>query len=184
MIRREPRPPRRVVPFLAPITEEEAAAAEVNGAGIILYTMWKGTPYFLLLKNKWGRRFWGFAKGHIDVEDGGNHLRAALREVEEETKFTSDIITLRGDGGPVGRAMYRLDRPTRRIPSGIKHIEFFLGEVARSDNPNKPFRFPELSKEHVSFVWQPYQMAVNALPPEMQGILRQVYTDMIRARRN
>nr|BDC16388.1 NUDIX hydrolase [Sicyoidochytrium minutum DNA virus] len=184
MIRREPRPPRRRVPLLAPITPEEAAAAEINGAGIILYTMWKGTPYFLLLQNKWGRRYWGFAKGHIDLADGGNHLRAALREVEEETKFTQEMITLRGDGGPVGRAMYRLDRPTRRIPTGIKHIEFFLGEVSKTDDPDKPFRFPELSSEHVAFVWQPYMVAVNSLPLEMRGLLRDVYTNMLRARRN
>jgi len=57
-------------------------------AGIIIYRKTKEGPKFLLLYH--GGRYWNFPKGKLDK--GEKSLKAALREVKEETGLCGDDL--------------------------------------------------------------------------------------------
>jgi 8-oxo-dGTP pyrophosphatase MutT (NUDIX family) len=145
-----------------------------NGAGLILTCQVGAQTKFLLLHNKWGDRQWGFPKGHIDKEDGNCFLKTALRETQEETGIDQDQITLFSGpetdaNGAIGTAVYRMHKPSRKVPSGIKHVVFILAHVQPKGGKPPAVR---LSKEHTQFIWYSRLQAQLILPPAYHDALK------------
>ena len=143
----------------------------VNSVGIIPYFVdpSTGAIRFLAVKNKWGDRNWGFPKGHIDASDGGVWLTTALRELKEETGIDSDCVVVQDASGPRGTyasLTYPMRRPTKRVPSGVKHAAFFLGRVEGQS-------IPEVSRsaEHQVVGWYPLTLLRIMLPKSYLPIL-------------
>lgn len=157
---------------------------DVNAAGVILFCNTPHGPRFLLVLNKWGDRAWGFPKGHIDKADNGVHLVTALRETREETGFAAERIRIHhANGKPVeeiGRVVYAMPRPTRNIPSGVKHVAFFLGEIQPMGDGITPPE-PTLSKEHTAAQWFPLDEVVRLVREEYGGVLGVVKSEMATA---
>ncbi len=62
-------------------------------AGGVVFTTLGDSVRLLMIEDRWGR--WSFPKGH--VEQGETPVQAALREVEEETGVTGDVLAELGD---------------------------------------------------------------------------------------
>ena len=99
------------------------------------------TQKFLILKSKWNARKWSLPKGYI--EKGESPLQSALRELYEETSIQlteSDILP------QTYTIDLKMDKPTKKIPSGVKRIQFFVSFVKE----NTPI---VLSREHSQWRW-------------------------------
>lgn len=131
-----------------------------NAAGLFLFCNTITGPKFLIVLNRWGSKTWGFPKGHIDRKDKGDDVTTALRETEEETGFCRDCITVHC---PVGSVVYPMPKPTRNVPSGIKHVVFFVAEIAALASGEAPS--PRLSKEHTAAGWVTLDEAADRVHP-------------------
>lgn len=139
----------------------------VNGAGIIVYRQGAGAgplatrpPEFLLLRGRWNRH-WSIPKGHLNRGEGV--LPCALRETEEETGLAQEDLVL--EGGFEETVTYRLPRPTRNVPSGVKSVRVFLARAS-------PSARVALSREHTKYRWARAPLAEVLLPREFAHCVR------------
>ncbi len=141
-----------------------------NGAGLVIFCVVNSCKKYLVLLNKWGRKKWSFPKGHADKRDV-NLLKTALRETEEETGFTCNEIRLHSiesRSGPFGYVKYAIDRPTKKVPDGIKHIAFYLAEM---DLINGQVPHAQLSSEHTRYEWVSIHDLRQMMPRYMQDLI-------------
>jgi 8-oxo-dGTP pyrophosphatase MutT (NUDIX family) len=135
-----------------------------DAAGFVLVRGHGPRVEFLLLKAQWGGH-WSFPKGHFnrtERRDAAGALRCALRETQEETGVPSDQVQLVGDFSII--AQTRLARPTKNVPSGVKHTRLFLARVRHDTRV-------VLSKEHTECAWVTHARARFLLRPEMHPAL-------------
>lgn len=92
---------------------------------------------YIILQYNTEDKYWGFAKGGIEL--GEDELKAALREVEEETSLTNIKLT----AGYKEEVEYYF---TENNEKAHKRVIFFLGEAL--DNHDG-----EVSHEHEDFLW-------------------------------
>ena len=119
-------------------------------AGAVIFRKEKGRIFYLLLNYGSpvykGRKYWGFAKGHI--ESGENAIRAARREIREETGL-EDIKFLKGFREV---EKYFFVRGKEKI---FKVVIFFLVRTSTKEI--------KISPEHIGFKWLLYEEAFNQL---------------------
>lgn len=137
-----------------------------NAAGFLLFCRTPAGPRLLVLLNKWGSRTWGFPKGHVDKADRGDYLVTALRETREETGFGEQEIRA---GERLGSVLYTMPRPTRNVPSGVKHVAFFAAEIPPVASGAPPQ--PTLSKEHTAAEWVSVEEAAARVDLAHTGVL-------------
>ena len=135
-------------------------ALVIHGAGIVVCRAKRTGTEFLLLKAKWGRH-WSLPKGHKDKKETVV-LTTALRETKEETGFSQDVIQLLDTKGT--DISYKLPKPTKNCPDGIKNTRMFIGVVSASEKV-------QLSREHTDFLWARYPSASHLLPDEFTPLL-------------
>lgn len=140
-----------------------------HAAGLVLFRRGRGSgrPEYLLLQARWGRH-WSFPKGHLEKDE--SLLSGALREVEEETGLGQDSIVLVGDFSE--DVVYRLPRPTRNVPSGVKRVRMFLGLVPASARV-------KLSREHIKYRWLCKEAAMAMLSPEFSSCLIEAHKEAL-----
>ena len=96
---------------------------------------------FLMMKSKFNDKKWSFPKGFIEKNE--TPLNSALRELYEETHIQlseSDLSKYTYDLKLV------MNKPTRKIPTGIKIIHFYVAFIDSSTSIT-------LSREHSEFTW-------------------------------
>lgn len=133
-----------------------------HGAGLILYRRAPGrlkAPEYLILLSTWGKS-WSVPKGH--KEQGEDSLLTALRETEEETGIGSDRIQIIDGFDQI--VEYKLRRPTRKCPEGVKRVRLFLAKTPYSTQVT-------LGREHANYLWRNYTGACVALPSEFKEAL-------------
>lgn len=96
-----------------------------HGAGIICI---RPDSKILILKSKYHGE-WSVPKGYIDAKERNNPVISALRELKEETGLTlnsSDLIT--DDTGELLSYdfSYKLKKPRKKVPDGIKRVLLFV----------------------------------------------------------
>lgn len=108
-------------------------------AGIICID--KDTKKFLVMQSRFNDKKWSFPKGYISKNE--TPLAAAIRELHEETEIElseDDLLEYTQD------LHLKLNKPTKKIPSGIKIIKFFVAYV----DEKTPIK---LSREHSKYKW-------------------------------
>jgi 8-oxo-dGTP pyrophosphatase MutT (NUDIX family) len=131
-----------------------------HSCGIILKSFNDdGKERFLILLARWSNH-WSWPKGYLEKNE--SHLQCALREVQEETGFSSEMIQLE-DREPT-TVSYTLNKRTKRVQDGVKTVKLFYGFM-------KERRDPVLSKEHVQFRWASRKKCHELLRPELASVL-------------
>lgn len=132
----------------------------VHSAGLIIRAENdQGKNRYLILLARWGNHY-SWPKGHL--EKGESELQCALRETEEETGFSQDLIQLE-DREPVV-VRYRLAKKTKRVQDGIKVVKLFYAYVKE--------RLPvQLSREHLQYKWASKKTCLRLLRPELASVL-------------
>jgi bis(5'-nucleosidyl)-tetraphosphatase len=110
---------------------------ELKSAGMVIFRRRDNKREYIILQYNTEDKYWGFAKGGIELEE--DELKAALREVEEETAL-KDIKLVEGYKEEVE---YHF---TENNEKAHKKVIFFLGEAL--DNHDG-----EVSHEHQDFLW-------------------------------
>lgn len=116
---------------------------EQKSAGLIVYYLKENKPYFLMLKYP---SYWGFAKGLI--EKGENEIKAAIREVEEETGLNNLNIIPRFEEKQ--NFFFKLKGELIR-----KECTFFLAKTTLEEAEKTKISF-----EHEDFAWLPLEQAI------------------------
>ena len=112
-----------------------------KSAGIIVFRKEKDEIFYLILHYDSGH--WDFPKGHIEKDE--NDIKAATRELEEETGIREIKIV---EGFREIISYYFKDKNNNLIH---KYVMFFLAET----NEKKV----KLSVEHKGFIWLPFKNA-------------------------
>ena len=99
------------------------------------------THNFLIMKSKWNAQKWSFSKGFINKNE--QPLEAALRELKEETQIELFEYDLQNKTYTIE---IKLPKPTRKIPSSIKTILFYVAFIDENIEIL-------LSREHSQFCW-------------------------------
>jgi NTP pyrophosphohydrolases including oxidative damage repair enzymes len=120
-------------------------ARRERSAGFVVFTEQEGSRrLYLLLHYPSGH--WDFPKGH--VEQGESDLRAALRELREETGLT-DIEVVFGFRKEIS---YFFTEAGERV---LKTVVYYLGRSRTTE--------VRLSAEHKGYEWLPYEDAISRL---------------------
>ncbi len=120
-------------------------ARRERSAGFVVFTEQEGSRrLYLLLHYPSGH--WDFPKGY--VEQGESDLRAALRELREETGLT-DIEVVFGFRKEIS---YFFTEAGERV---LKTVVYYLGRSRTTE--------VRLSAEHKGYEWLPYEDAISRL---------------------
>lgn len=120
-----------------------------RSAGAVLYRKKAGRfEYFLLHYPSKRGGHWDFPKGH--VEEGERLVDTVRREVREETGF-NEIKIRPGFKTYVKYFFKDWADPKKTV---FKLVDFFLAEVLS-------VKKPQLSHEHIGYVWLPFEEAVR-----------------------
>lgn len=135
------------------------AAKHEHDAGILIYKMKSGIPYFLFLKR---REDWlDIPKGHAEREE--KEIQTAIRETFEET----GLRIAEKEIDPFFKFYLRY-RPSSKI---LKDVAVFL-----SMNKKKP----KVSSEHVGYKWLDAEKAMSSLKFKNQAQLIKAADSYIR----
>lgn len=137
---------------------------EYTTSGIICID--KKAQQFLMMKSKFNDKKWSFPKGYIEKNE--SPLNSALRELYEEThiqlsendlsKYTYDLKLV-------------MNKPTRKIPSGIKNIHFYVVFIDSST----PIT---LSREHSEFTWTSNLEKLKNINQELLELSQKIKSEM------
>lgn len=116
---------------------------EQQSAGIITYNIKDYDIHYLILHYVSGH--WDFAKGKL--EQGETKLQAALRELQEETGLTAQVIP-----GFEESLSYIFKERGKMIK---KTVTFYIGKTEEEA--------VRLSREHQGYLWLPYERAHEKL---------------------
>jgi 8-oxo-dGTP pyrophosphatase MutT (NUDIX family) len=141
----------------APVVQAPPAP---DGAGLVVFQSRHSGLHFLVLRSRHGTRQWSFPKGHLNAREAA--LACALRETQEETGLGQDQLQLVSDFRR--RIEIVLPRPTKTVPSGRKHVIFFLARARRG-------AVTKLSSEHSEMQWVCASQAARLLPSEQRELL-------------
>ena len=126
---------------------------KLSGGGIVVYRKTRrGNIEYLILKARWGYH-WSIPKGHKEKNE--NIMITALRETEEETGIGQEELCLIDDYEHV--IEYKMKKPTKKCPDGMKRVRLFLGKVGL-DTP------VTLSREHTDYRWANVNTVKHLLP--------------------
>ena len=114
--------------------------AEHKSAGFIVY---KDNPREFLLLH-YVKNHWDFTKGHI--EKGENEIKAALRELKEETGI--DKINIMPFFSEVSEYYFKDETKLNH-----KTVVFYIGKIS---DPKVT-----LSNEHIDYAWLPFEQALE-----------------------
>ena len=114
--------------------------AEHKSAGFIVY---KDNPREFLLLH-YVKNHWDFPKGHI--EKGENEIKAALRELKEETGI--DKINIMPFFREVSEYYFKDETKLNH-----KTVVFYIGKIS---DPKVT-----LSNEHIDYAWLPFEHALE-----------------------
>jgi len=117
---------------------------EEKSAGLVIFRMDEGNPWYLLLHYGWGH--WGFSKGNIEF--GETEKEAAIREAKEET----DLKNFKFLEGFKEKIEYFYKRKGKRIH---KEVTYFLVETEEKE--------VKVSYEHKGYEWLNLEEALNLL---------------------
>lgn len=120
---------------------------------------------FLVMQSRFNGRKWSFPKGYINK--GEDAETAALRELFEETLIVlkpSDLLE------QTYTLVLKLDKPTKKIPTGEKRIKFYVAYVDEST----PI---VLSKEHSKYLWTDDFFGI-VLSPEFVNLAQNIISDL------
>jgi 8-oxo-dGTP pyrophosphatase MutT (NUDIX family) len=138
------------------------ASAREPGAGGVLYTTIQGSTYVLLADHRYNNRGWAAFGGRLD---GQSPIRAAAREIEEETN------------GLVDRkwAIEQLSSsPFYMIRDGSWHYTMYFLEVpfkpAVQFTSTKPSIDLEGAKERGPYSWIPLSTVIKAMKQYRLGV--------------
>eukprot|EP00051_Salpingoeca_urceolata_P032756 m.17218 g.17218 ORF g.17218 m.17218 type:complete len:155 (-) comp5416_c0_seq2:108-572(-) len=138
------------------------------GAGVIVFRALPRTREFLLLRAVQGH--WSPPKGHRDPDPAGQlepERQTALRELCEESGIKDTDIILSESFRAV--SLYQLPKPTRRVPSGLKRVAFFIGQVR---DPEVTLTLQETEVQDSA--WLELDRAIETLNfPEISTIMQQ-----------
>lgn len=134
-----------------------------TSAGIIIYRKTKEGPKFLLLYH--GGRYWNFAKGKIEGQEGS--YNAAVREIREETGLGRSDLHFNEYFKIYDRFVF-----TRVRQKVFKIVIYFLAETRSSH--------VKISEEHNGYGWFLYRDALRMLMYQnLKNNLKKAY-DLIR----
>lgn len=142
---------------------------EHSAGAVVFYQKGKKREY-LLLKYLGGH--WGFPKGHIEIHE--NPIKAALREIKEETNLDVKLIK-----GFERKIVYHFKHKGEFI---IKDVIFFL---VKSDTKKV-----KISDEHRKYIWLPYDKAYKIITYEKEilkdaeNFLNNIYYLKIKKNKN
>ena len=126
-------------------------------AGAVIFRKENNKPAYLLVH--YGGGHWDFVKGHIEA--GETPTQTAKREVFEETQINDLKI--------IPKFEERIRYFFRRTDNVVyKEVIFFVAETEQTK--------VKLSKEHIGYVWLPYEDAMEQLTFEnAKRVLRKVH---------
>ena len=130
---------------------------EYTTSGIICFDPY--TKRFLVMRARFNGRRWSLPKGYINK--GETPLQAAIRELYEETSIQikeKDVLDTTYD------IELKLDKPTKKIPSGIKYIKFYIAYIDSAHTDIK------LSKEHIEYRWLSHLHVLKGIPHEFVSL--------------
>lgn len=119
-----------------------------RSAGAIIFRRENGEIFYLLLNypSVTTKDYWDLAKGHI--EEGEDELVTVTREVEEETGL-KDINILDGFKETIKYSFMSGKQLVSKV------VTFYLAETQNKE--------VQISSEHISYIWLPYQDALDKL---------------------
>ncbi len=127
--------------------------SEISCGAVVFRKEGEKILYLLLHYEK---KHWDFPKGH--VEKGESELETAVRETREETGIT-DLRFTRSFREAI-HYYFQIGRKTVH-----KEVLYFLGETRTQE--------VILSKEHIGYVWLPYEEALGQITYEnSKNVLR------------
>lgn len=131
-----------------------------QSAGIILFDLSREDHYVLCLR---AYKNWDFPKGGLD--DGETHLQAALRELEEETGYTENDISL------IESLLEYPEKITYGSGKNKKEATYYYAVLKNIEKrPYLPIN-PTLGKpEHEEWRWVPIKKLYNLLPDRLKPI--------------
>lgn len=112
---------------------------EITTGGIICLD--QKTQKFLLMKSRWNEKRWSFPKGYVNKNE--EVIDAALRELYEESQISLSKDDLLEKTYII---RVKLPKPTKKIPSGIKVIKFWIAHLSENIKIT-------LSREHSKYTW-------------------------------
>ncbi len=130
----------------------------IKSCGVVVF---KEDPElsFLLMRHK---SRWDFPKGHVD--DGESEIECALRELEEETGISEDIIKL--DEHFRHANEYQVKQKKRNQELRDKTLVLFLGFIEEN--------VEIVLTEHIGYEWikwnPPHEIQERAIDPALQAI--------------
>ena len=146
-----------------------------KSAGAIIFRMVNSMPHYLLLHYHSGH--WEFAKGHI--EEGESNEETVKREIEEETGIKDLEITpgfkeyikyfFRKSYGLQGEAK-------KKAPWVFKLVVFYLAQTNTED--------VKISKEHIGFIWLPFEEAMKKLTYKNAKIILKKANDYLISKKS
>lgn len=138
------------------------ASARESGAGGVLYTTIQGSTYVLLADHKYNNRGWAAFGGRLD---GQSPIRAAAREIEEETN------------GLVNRkwAIEQLSSsPSSTVRDGTWHYTMYFLEIsfkpAVQFTSTKPPESLKGADERGPYSWVPLSVLREAMEQYQAGV--------------
>lgn len=137
---------------------------EDRSYGVIPFRVVDGTPFFLMVWEKWGKGHWGFPKGHPN--EGESKKETALRELSEETGLAPQVV-LNEELALSYTFRYRGWRIS-------KVVEFFLARMGEEE--------PRLQEDEVTDCrWMRLEEILAATPyPELQDLATRAHHAVVQ----
>jgi len=146
--------------------------AQEISAGIIIYRKTPEGPKFLLLYN--GGKYWNFPKGKL--ADGERSFQAAIREVYEETGFSSRDLHFREWFKVQDRFSFVRDK--QKID---KTVVYYLAETRNAKVRIKIQPDNHRGERHEGYGWFLYKEAVRFISgPIMKNNLKNIYENLVQ----
>src|SRR5690625_4791153 len=133
MIATYARPPSTLITTPPALVSSTVPVVEETSAGGVVIKVEGGRAYVAIIarRNRAGRLEWCLPKGHLEGEETPS--QAAVREVEEETGITSEVIR------HIASIDYWFSGTNRRVHKVVHHylLHFLQGEITVENDPDQ-----------------------------------------------